>query len=336
MTHFVLLDYIWLDGKGGLRSKTRVIYQDEPSEIPLNDVPTWNYDGSSTFQANTKNSEIVLVPVRLFRCPFRSGNAVLVLCKTYNSDGTPAIYNHRHNAEEIFQDCEAKPWYGIEQEYFMFDYGTDLPLGFDTTAKQGKHYCGVGSADVFGRNISEQHMQYCLYAGIKISGTNAEVAPGQWEYQVGPVEGIDAADQLWVSRYILLKITEQYGVYVSFHPKPVEGDWNGSGCHINFSTLEMREEGGLEHINNAVNKLSKVHGKHMEVYGRYNHERMSGNHETSGFNVFSYGVGSRDTSIRIPLTCYNEGNGYLEDRRPGANMDPYLATSIIYKTISDE
>jgi glutamine synthetase len=172
-----------------------------------------------------------------------------------------------------------------------------------------------------------------LYAGITISGTNAEVAPSQFEFQVGPVEGIDAADQLWIARYILEKISENYNMYIVYHPKPLDGDWNGSGCHTNVSTESMRSEGGYEIIIKLMDKLKEKHAEHMEIYGENNSKRMSGLHETSNYDTFSYGIASRKASVRIPNDTIKNGKGYFEDRRPAANMDPYRVTAKILETI---
>jgi glutamine synthetase len=328
---YTLIDYVWIGGNGELRSKTRVVDKFIKS---LNDIEIWNYDGSSTEQADGESSEIFLYPCALFKCPFRRPNGLIVMCDTYNANDQPAKCNNRSNAIKVFDKyIEEEPWYGLEQEYFIYDCNTDLPLGFNPNGKQGQYYCSVGALNAFGRNISDQHLEACLYAGIKISGTNLEVCSGQLEYQVGPVEGISAADQLWVSRYILEKISEQHGIYIVYHPKPIKGDWNGSGCHTNFSTKAMRNEGGLDIIIRAMDKLKAKHAEHMLVYGEHNEERMSGLHETSKFDEFSYGIASRKASVRIPTDTAKNGYGYFEDRRPAANMDPYLATSKILDTI---
>lgn len=241
-----IFEYIWLGGKNELRSKTRVLYSENPTK--------WNYDGSSTGQASGVDSEVILVPCKKIKCPFRKKTQTrpngmiydlprfLVLCDTYKPNDEPLKNNHRVWAKQVFDQClDEEPWFGIEQEYFLMNKETGLPLGFDPEGKQGQYYCSVGALNAFGRQIADEHLQACLYAGLQISGLNAEVAPGQWEYQIGPCTGIQSGDELWLSRYILERVAEKHGVAVSFDPKPLKGDWNGSGCHTNYSTKRMRE-----------------------------------------------------------------------------------------------
>lgn len=334
-----LVEYIWLGGSSELRSKTRVFNH---SIRRLSEISHWNYDGSSTEQADGSDSEITLQPIGAFPCPFRGFPNLLVFCATYRPDGTPLPNNHFDQAKAIFDKAlHLKPWYGIEQEFFLIDNATNRPLGFpaDPTkypAPQGQYYCSVGSKNTFGRHILEAHMRACLQANLHVSGINAEVAPGQWEYQIGPVEGIQAAIELWVSRYILERITERFNVHVDWTPKPIEGDWNGSGCHTNFSTLPMREgtsdKTGLEHIEEAISRLSKKHDEHMAVYGTDNHLRMTGKHETADYRTFSSGRANRGASIRIGNDTIKNKSGYFEDRRPSSNMDPFQVTSILFET----
>ena len=343
MREKIIAEYIWIGGNGELRSKARTFELDDDNGLP-NPLPEWNYDGSSTGQASGKYSEVVIKPCTVYSCPFRRNNNILVMCDTYNPDGTPLTGNNRYLAKQIFdKKLDEQPWYGIEQEFFIIDNTTGKPLGFPLTKDpnpQGQYYCSVGSQNAFGRQIIDILYEHCLFAGLNISGINAEVAPGQWEYQIGPVEGINAGDELYIARYILNRISEKHNVTIDMEPKPIKGDWNGSGCHTNYSTKSMREgtiqryneTTGLEYINKAIQKLSLKHDDHMKVYGTGNELRMTGEHETSSYDKFSYGVGNRGASVRIPNVAIKDGKGYFEDRRPSSNMDPYLVTSILFKT----
>ena len=348
MTKFIA-EYIWIDGENNLRSKARTLnkltYYDNINKLDSLDffyneaiIPNWNYDGSSTKQANGSDSEIILIPCYAVKCPFRKGQNILVMCETYKSNMTVATNNNRKWAKTIFyKNFEEKPWFGIEQEFFMINPETNKPVGWNEKVnKQGQYYCSVGTQNAFSRELIDKHYEYCLYAGLNISGINAEVAPGQWEYQIGPVEGIDAGDQLWLSRYIIQRIAEQYKIIIDFEPKPLDGNWNGSGCHTNYSTLTMRQgskgKDGIEFIKEAVNKLSLKHNEHMKVYGTGNELRMTGLHETSSFEKFSWGIADRSASIRIPRDTENDKCGYFEDRRPSSNMDPYLVTAMLFNS----
>jgi len=329
--------YIWIGGTGeDIRSKTRTL----PCKIEnVNEIPGWNYDGSSTEQAPGEDSEVYLQPVAYYRDPFRRGDNILVLCECFHPlTMKPIESNTRAKAKVIFE-AEAvkkeKPWYGIEQEYTLFEADGVTPLGwpqFGYPGPQGPYYCGNGSRRAYGRQVVEAHYRCCLYCGINISGINAEVMAGQWEYQIGPCEGISSGDSVWLSRFLLERISEYFQVVVSFHPKPIKGDWNGAGCHTNYSTLTMREEGGYDAIIRGIKQLEKRHEEHIAVYGVHNNERMTGHHETADIKVFSYGVANRGASVRIPNLTKLEGKGYFEDRRPASNMDPYTVTSIIAET----
>tara|TARA_B110000285_G_C15057080_1_gene580171 strand:+ start:448 stop:1449 length:1002 start_codon:yes stop_codon:yes gene_type:complete len=328
----IIAEYIWLGGNSELRSKARTIEHTNPYNLNIFDFPEWNYDGSSTKQSDGENSEIILKPCAVYKCPFREGNNYLVLCDTYDNYGIPLDNNNRVKANELFnKKIDEEPWYGIEQEFFMIDMETKNPLDIKNLDLKGKHYCGIG-INYKTRKIMDELYDACLYSELNISGINAEVAVGQWEYQIGPVCGIDASDQLWISRYIIQRIAEKYNVLIDFEPKPILGDINGSGCHTNFSTKSMREQNGLDIINQAIEKLSNKHIEHMNIYGKDNHLRMTGTCETSSYDKFSYGIGSRTSSIRIPTTTFYSKCGYFEDRRPSSNMDPYLVTSKIFET----
>ena len=332
-----LIEYIWIGGNNELRSKTKVISK---MINTIHEIPDWNFDGSSTSQADGCDSEIIIKPKAMFDDPFRGGHHKLVLCDTYTPNDEPLFNNNRVWAEKIFnQKLNEEPWFGLEQEYFLFEKLSDTiprPFGFIGNKKPGQYYCGVGANNTFGRSISELHLNYCIYAGIKISGINAEVEPGQWEFQIGPCIGIEEGDHLWVARYILQRIGEMKDVVVNFEPKPIKGNCNGSGCHINYSTKKMREgdeaNSGIEYIHSAIEKLSFKHKEHMQIYGTGNEERMTGTHETASYDTFSHGIANRGASIRIGNENYKNGKGYFEDRRPSSNCDPYLATAIIFKT----
>ncbi|XWS09081.1 hypothetical protein CRYUN_Cryun40dG0055500 [Craigia yunnanensis] len=332
-TDKIIAEYIWIGGSGiDLRSKSRTIAK--PVEHP-SELPKWNYDGSSTGQAPGDDSEVKLYPQAIFKDPFRGGNNILVICDAYTPAGDPIPTNKRHRAAEVFSNkkvVDEVPWFAIEQEYTLLQQNVKWPLGWPVggyPGPQGPYYCGAGADKSFGRDISDAHYKACLYAGINISGTNGEVMPGQWEYQVGPSVGIEAGDHIWCSRYILERITEQAGVVLSLDPKPIEGDWNGAGCHANYSTKSMREEGGFEVIKKAILNLSLRHKEHISAYGEGNERRLTGKHETASIDTFSWGVANRGCSIRVGRDTEKSGKGYLEDRRPASNMDPYVVTSLL-------
>lgn len=329
--------YIWIDGTGeGIRSKTRTV-DFIPKEI--SELPIWNYDGSSTYQAEGSNSDVYLHPVAMYNDPFRLGNNKLVLCETYKYNKKPTDTNHRQSCVQAMNSSKSfAPWFGMEQEYTLLDMDGH-PFGWPKNGfpgPQGPYYCGVGANKVFGRDVIEAHYRACLYAGVKICGTNAEVMPSQWEFQVGPCEGISMGDDLWMARFLLHRIAEDFGIVVSFDPKPIPGDWNGAGCHTNFSTKDMRADDGIKAIETAIDKLSKRHMIHIKAYdpkqGKDNERRLTGLHETSSIYDFSAGVANRGCSIRIPRGCADEKKGYLEDRRPASNCDPYSVTEIIVRT----
>lgn len=330
-----MAEYIWIDGHQPtqkLRSKTRII--DGPvSEV--SQIPIWSFDGSSTQQANGKFSDCLLHPVYLMPDPIREGDNVLVMCEVYHPNGTPNKTNRRAELRKLEKKFKKhEPLFGIEQEYTLFKGRS--PLGWPDggyPAPQGPFYCGVGSDEVFGREIVEKHLQLCLKGELAISGINAEVMPGQWEFQIGPLGALEVSDEIWLARWLLYRIGEDYGVSATLHPKPVKGDWNGAGAHTNFSTKQMREPGGLKYVEEACKKLGEKHSEHIAVYGAHNKERLTGLHETCSIDEYRYGFADRGASVRIPMIAVNEGKGYLEDRRPAANMDPYIVCSKMMETI---
>ncbi|KAB5579905.1 glutamine synthetase [Coniochaeta sp. 2T2.1] len=332
----VMVEYIWIDSEGGVRSKSRTLDAKKGGYKPK-DLPIWNFDGSSTGQAPNENSDVYLKPVAVFADPFRTegGDNILVLCECYNADGTANKFNARHEAEKLMQKhAEHEPWFGLEQEYTLLNmdgYPYGWPQG-GFPAPQGPYYCGVGAGKVVQRDIVDAHYKACLYAGVKISGTNAEVMPAQWEFQVGPCNGIEMGDHLWIARFLLHRVAEEFGCKASFDPKPIPGDWNGAGLHSNFSTKETRAEGGMKAIELYIKRLEGRHKEHIAVYGEGNEKRLTGRSETGSIDQFTYGVANRGASIRIPREVAAQGMGYFEDRRPASNADPYQITGIIMET----
>ena len=326
------LEYIWLDGfkpTQSLRSKTRI---ERDFSGKIEDCPIWSFDGSSTQQAEGNDSDCLLKPVAIFPDPDRS-NGYLVMTEVLNADGTP----HESNGRATIDDDDNDFWFGFEQEYFLNDPTTNLPLGFPENgypAPQGQYYCSVGAKNAFGRDIVEDHLDQCLEAGINVEGINAEVATGQWEYQVFAKGAKNAGDQVWVARYLAERNAEKWGVSIDLHPKPIKGDWNGSGMHANFSNEIMRTKGGEELFNKICEAFDgKNIKKHMDVYGAHNEKRLTGLHETQSIDKFSYGVSDRGASIRIPIGTVEDGwVGRLEDRRPASNGDPYKIASVIVST----
>ena len=292
------LEYIWLDGfkpTQSLRSKTRI---ERDFSGKVEDCPMWSFDGSSTQQAEGNDSDCLLKPVAIFPDPDRS-NGYLVMTEVLNADGSP----HETNARATIDDDDNDFWFGFEQEYFLCDPTTNLPLGFPENgypAPQGQYYCSVGAKNAFGRDIVEEHLDQCLEAGINVEGINAE----------------------------------KWGVSIDLHPKPIKGDWNGSGMHANFSNEVMRTCGDEKIFNKICEGFDgKNIKKHMDVYGAYNDQRLTGLHETQSIDKFSYGVSDRGASIRIPIGTVEDGwVGRLEDRRPASNGDPYQIASVIVST----
>src|SRR4249919_2418069 len=322
MTKFKL-EYIWLDGYEpvpNLRGKTKI---EEFARFPeLEELPLWGFDGSSTRQAEGSNSDCVLKPVALFPDPART-NGVLVMCEVLLPDGTP----HPSNSRATIPD-DADTWFGFEQEYFFYVEGS--PLGFPSAgfpAPQGEYYTGVGHKNVgsVAREIVEAHLDLCLAAGINHEGINAEVAKGQWEFQVFGKGSKKAADEMWMARYLLQRLTEKYGIDIEFHCKPLgDTDWNGSGMHANFSTTYLRETGGKEYFEALMKAFEDARADHIAVYGPDNHMRLTGKHETASIDTFSYGIPDRGASIRVPHSFVNNAyKGYLEDRRPNSQGDHY-------------
>ena len=329
------LEYIWLDGykpTQSLRSKTLV---ETDFGGTLDDCPMWAFDGSSTEQAAGNDSDCLLKPVCIFPDPDRK-NAYLVMTEVLNADGSP----HVSNGRATIDDDDADFWFGYEQEYFLWDTDTDLPPGFPLNGypgPQGPYYCSVGASNTYGRDCVDEHLDLCLDAGINVEGINAEVAAGQWEFQVFGKGAKRAGDETWLARYILERTGEKYGYAINWHPKPFGAmDWNGSGMHANFSNGVMRESGEEEVFTKICEHFGKNIPRHIEVYGAHNEIRLTGEHETESIDTFSFAVADRGASIRIPVATIDGGwKGRLEDRRTASNADPYKVAAAIIKTTKE-
>ena len=339
------VEYIWIDGTKPtpqLRSKTNILNIEEG-------IPIWGFDGSSTNQAKGSNSDCVLSPVFMCKDPIRGRPHELALCEVLNTNMTPHESNTRAALSKVYEKHKSEDvWFGMEQEYtFMNRVHADQPLGFYksrlteeyteegylsfVSLPQGPYYCSVGSGLAIGRDVAEEHLDACLEAGLTLSGINAEVMPGQWEFQVGPVDALEVSDQLWVARWLLHRIAEKHNIIVSFDPKPAEGDWNGAGCHTNFSTKSMRSS--IEACERAAVALGERSHLHIENYGADIEKRLTGDHETCSYKEYRWGVSDRGASVRIPWQVAKDGKGYIEDRRPNANCDPYVVTKLITETV---
>ena len=346
MSDLALAEYIWIDGMiptRYLRSKARTIV-DIGSKPSIGDFPEWSFDGSSTQQADGHDSDCILKPSAFLPDPIRGKGNYLVMSEVYNPDGTPHQSNSRAQLREVLEAGAAahEPWVGFEQEYTLFR--KRIPLGWPEhgfPGPQGPYYCGVGADEVFGREIVEDHARLCLEADLMYYGLNAEVMPGQWEFQTGfrgdpreTAETLKICDHTWMARWLLYRVAEKYGVSVSIDNKPVKGDWNGAGMHTNFSTKETRDKNkGRAAIEAAIEALGRKHQEHITLYGYGLNDRLTGLHETCDIDTFRAGVADRGCSIRIPKPVEIKGYGYFEDRRPGANADPYLVAARLCTTV---
>jgi glutamine synthetase len=328
-------EYLWIDGNKPtptLRCKTKIMDAGQQPSV-------WGFDGSSTMQAEGHASDCVLNPVFTCPDPVRGGDNVIVLNEVLNTDMTPHASNTRAAcAAAATQFADQDMWFGLEQEYTLFE--GIKPLGWPDhgfPAPQGGYYCGVGADEVFGRDVVEEHMDACLHAGLAFAGINAEVMPAQWEFQIGAIGTPAVADHLWVARWLLYRIAEDHmgpggrGISATLNPKPVAGDWNGAGCHTNFSTKAMRES--YDACVAAAEALGRRHALHIDHYGDGIRRRLTGHHETARFDQYTYGVSDRGASVRIPWQVKVEGKGYIEDRRPCANVEPYTLTRLILESV---
>ncbi len=327
------LEYIWLDGyepTQSLRSKTRIV-DDFSGDLAA--APIWSFDGSSTEQADGSASDCLLKPVAVFPDPDRfGGDGWLVMAEVLSADATP----HASNGRATIDDDDDDFWFGFEQEYTIIDPETGRPLGFPKEgfpAPQGPYYTSVGTQNAYGRELVDEHLHLCLAAGLNVEGINAEVMMGQWEFQIFAKGAGRSGDEIWVGRYLLERTAEKYGLVIDWHPKPIKGDWNGSGMHANFSNGAMRTAGNKQTFTQICEEFGKHIQEHIAVYGAENDQRLTGLHETQAIDKFSYGELDRGASIRIPIGTIDDGwKGRLEDRRPASNADPYKVAAVIIKT----
>ncbi|GAA4453028.1 glutamine synthetase beta-grasp domain-containing protein [Novipirellula rosea] len=327
------LEYIWLDGyqpTQSLRSKTKVV---DDFSGKVEDAEQWSFDGSSTEQAPGGSSDCLLKPVFVCPDPARLGTGFLVMCEVLDHEGNP----HRTNGRATINDNDDDFWFGFEQEYTIWNPDTQKPVGFPVEGfpgPQGPYYCSVGHGKAVGREIVEEHLELCLAAGLNVEGINAEVMMGQWEFQIFAKGAALAGDQIWIARYLLERTAEKYDMSINWHCKPVQGDWNGSGMHANFSNTLLRTCGSKEVYDAVCQAFEPRIKSHIDVYGADNDQRLTGLHETQSIDKFSYGVSDRGASIRIPIVTVQKGwKGYLEDRRPASNADPYMVASAIITTV---
>jgi len=344
----IMAEYIWVDGKkptATLRSKTKIVDVNgsciPPKHLPNAIIDEWGYDGSSTYQAETSPSDLVLTPVRVVNDPVEGSPHILVLCEVFDINGSPHKTNTRAYLKKVYEKYkEEVPIFGIEQEFTL--YRGTKPLGWPEggfPTPQGDNYCGIGCDEVSGRNLIKAHTKACLKAEIPIYGTNAEVMPAQWEFQLNALDPLAEVDYLLLARWLLYRLGEDLNIYIQLHPKPIKGDWNGAGGHTNFSTKRMNAETAIDSIQgiNAVKeacaRLGSLHKEHMAVYGAFNRERLTGRHETCKYDEFRYAELDRGASVRIPLSTVKNKKGYLEDRRPAANADFYVVCAALMETV---
>tara|TARA_B100001093_G_scaffold517993_1_gene601287 strand:- start:46 stop:1170 length:1125 start_codon:yes stop_codon:yes gene_type:complete len=367
---YEIVEYVWLDNDSNLRSKSRTIGSKYLLDITLQEYlykdlnktkadqnislkMQWSYDGSSTGQAPGDNSEIIIRPVYIiknsyYNQKYNENNYYIALCQTFNHNFEPLDNNNYFKLTKyMHKDSEKIPYFGFEQEFFLmqvnqYNYSQEMsiPVGYNSSETNGQdtqqYYCANGASNVFERELVNLVYHHGLKSGLSLSGTNAEVAIGQWEIQVGPVTGIEACHQLWLLRFLLVRIAEEHNMNVSYHPKPLD-NWNGSGLHTNFSNNTMRkvmenkaeQDKVYQYIIKYIDSLKDSHELAIHIYGEDNILRMTGECETASYDSFTYGVANRGASIRIPKNVEINKYGYIEDRRPGANADPYNIYSIL-------
>jgi glutamine synthetase len=338
-----ILEYIWIDANSKFRSKVKIV-----DTLPiLEELEIWNFDGSSTGQATGKDSEIFIKPYKIFN-DWNNPSYYYVFCECIYPNGLPHITNTRHIAVKYFQNpnvINLETMFGIEQEFFVFKNGTPLIWNDTKTEPQGDYYCGNGAKSIKGREYLNEVVKVLNVWDINITGYNFEVAPGQMEIQICE-KGIDASDNLIAARFVLTRLAEERGWDIDIIPKPSflgTDDWNGSGCHVNFSTKDIRESlltnpySSLYSVAALITNMQTNHVNDIKFFGSENNKlRLGGKNETSSYDTFTYGIANRGSSIRIPRTFVKNLKGYIEDRRPGSDMDPYIVTQIITEYVFKE
>lgn len=342
------IEYIWFGSNGEFRSKVRII-RSQPNQINRHLSTRWSYDGSSTGQATTEASEITLVPVAHYEDRSKKRYFYL-LCdsvrETVDENGqiTQATnLSERSRLADLLNNTEVSTldiWFGFEQEFFIRDQYSLI------ATEQGPFYCGVevprDSNPVSRSNrvleqvrpLTEAIVARCMDIGVNLTGWNLEVAPGQTEIQVFGA-GIKACDDLMMMRYMAHRVLAEHTMVPDFSPKPLGPDWNGSGLHTNVSTAQTRAEGGMDAIRTYMQRMEERHAEHISVYGEGNEQRLTGQHETSSMERFTWGVGNRASSVRIPTETARNGRGYFEDRRPAANANPYAIARVMMETLGN-
>lgn len=330
------LEYVWTGLENKIYSKVRILNE---YSISLENIPIWNFDGSSTNHSNTDNSDIYLKPVKIYKHPFLDDKicSYLVLCECLNNDMTPHKINYRDQLIKLEEKYKDKKYlFGIEQEYAVFEKTVNnmlSPYGGYSYEQTG--YCATNGNNVFKkmRDLVVEHTLLCIKAGIKIFGNNLEVANSSAEFQIGTCDMITCCDDLIMARFILYVLSEKYDAIISLHPKPFGDNYNGSGCHTNLSSEDMRND--IKYIYEACEKLKLKHGENNKFFGDYNELRLTGKHETSDINHFSYGVADRTATVRIPLSVFNDQKGYMEYRFPASNLEPYLGINKLITMIEE-
>jgi glutamine synthetase len=349
----VKMEYLWIDAFDTIRSKTKVKmfnstdFKKLPSEFgevgsvefDKNLIPEWYFDGSSTNQSCEQNSDVILKPKFICLDPFNESNNIsfLVLCDTYNSNDTPHKTNKRVECSIIEeQSTRQNPLFGISQEYIICFLDSSIGNNFYQYAKnESPYYCGIGSNKIAIRNIMNDHLTKCLKAGLHFRGMNTGIEANKGEFQLGELSMTLIGDELWVARYILIRVCELYNAYPVFESKDIEKyeKYDISKGYVNFSTNKMRSENGFDNIIETCEKLKLKHKEYLDICGIESTNTNCGIENTNSHcENFNFGVSNRTTSVRIPFNAEKNKKGYLEDRRAPANMNPYVVTSIIVKT----